>query len=49
MISIFFIFKKFKTVKAAVNVSSQTLSLLTNIPPKNAYKIWLILNKEYKE
>jgi len=32
-----------------VNASSQTLSLIVNIPSKNAYKIWLILNEEYKK
>ena len=32
-----------------INATPQTLSLIANIPSKNAYKIWLILNKEYKE
>ena len=41
--------KNLKTIKNIVNATPQTLSLLANILPKNAYKIWLILNKEYKE
>ncbi|MEM3406167.1 MAG: ERCC4 domain-containing protein [Nitrososphaerota archaeon] len=41
--------KNLKTIKNVVNASPQTLSLLANIPPKNAHKIWLILNKEYKK
>lgn len=41
--------KNLKTIKNIVNASSQALSLIANIPSKNAYKIWLILNKEYKK
>ncbi|MEM3406867.1 MAG: ERCC4 domain-containing protein [Nitrososphaerota archaeon] len=40
--------KNLKTIKNIVNATPQTLTLLANIPPKNAHKIWLILNKEYE-
>ncbi|MEM3420058.1 MAG: ERCC4 domain-containing protein [Nitrososphaerota archaeon] len=41
--------RNLKTIKNIVNATPQTLSLVANIHPKNAYKIWRILNKEYEK
>ena len=36
--------KNLKTVKNIINATPQTLSLITNIPPKNACKIMNLFN-----
>ncbi|MEM3561278.1 MAG: helix-hairpin-helix domain-containing protein, partial [Nitrososphaerota archaeon] len=41
--------KNLKTIKNIVNASPQTLTLLANIPPKIAHKIWMVLNEEFKK